>query len=115
MGIEIPDTPEKVKEATGILASLRVFEGDGGHLERSLKQVNAGLLLVPNFTVCATFSSGGRPSFDAAAGPDHANDLFEFFVEEASKRLDTVESGRFGADMDVRVENDGPVTVTLEV
>lgn len=115
VGVEPSDTAETAKEAAELLESLRIFEGEAGHLDRRLREVEGDLLLVPNFTICASFSSGGRPSFDGAASPDSAEKLYDVLLEETTERFASPKSGQFGADMDVTVRNDGPVTVTLDV
>lgn len=115
VGVEPDDTRETTQEAARRIPSLGIFEGDAGNLDRSLEQVGGDLLLVPNFTVCAVFSKEGRPRFDGVAGPDRAETLYEDLVEEVAASVGSVESGRFGAEMNVEVDNDGPVTVPLEV
>lgn len=115
VGVEFSDDRATVEEAARTLPILRVFEGNSGNLDRSLEDVDGDLLVIPNFTICATFSGGGRPSFDEAAAPDRAETLYEALLDELSERLEFVESGRFGAMMDVEVDNEGPVTLSLSV
>ncbi|WP_050463225.1 D-aminoacyl-tRNA deacylase [Herbaspirillum autotrophicum] len=106
------------KEADTLLAKLltyRVFADDAGKMNRSLRDVSGGLLLVPQFTLAADTQSGTRPSFTPAAAPADARVLFDYFVRQARHDHATVETGRFGADMQVSLTNDGPVTFWLQV
>jgi len=97
------------------LLSYRVFSDDAGKMNRSLKDVAGGLLIVPQFTLAADTHSGTRPSFTPAASPILANSLFDYFVAQARQQHQSVETGRFGADMKVSLCNDGPVTFWLQI
>ncbi|WP_025918405.1 D-aminoacyl-tRNA deacylase [Herminiimonas sp. CN] len=106
------------KQADALLAKLiayRVFADDAGKMNRSVAQVQGGLLLVPQFTLAADTQSGTRPSFTPAAAPEEGRRLFDYFVAQARLRHPLVESGHFGADMQVTLTNDGPVTFWLQV
>jgi D-tyrosyl-tRNA(Tyr) deacylase len=106
------------READALLAKLlgyRVFADDAGKMNRSIADVEGGLLLVPQFTLAADTRSGTRPSFTPAAPPDEGRKLFGYFVERARQQHRKVETGRFGADMRVSLTNDGPVTFWLQV
>ncbi|MDO8304187.1 D-aminoacyl-tRNA deacylase [Herminiimonas sp.] len=106
------------KEADALLAKLlsyRVFADDGGKMNRSVIDVAGGLLLVPQFTLAANTSSGTRPSFTPAAAPELARALFDYFVAQARQKHAQVATGEFGADMQVSLTNDGPVTFWLQV
>ena len=107
-------------EADALLAKLlayRVFADEAGKMNRSVADVQGGLLLVPQFTLAADTNSGTRPSFTPAAAPELGRQLFDHFTAQA--RLlhgeDKVGTGRFGADMKVSLTNDGPVTFWLQV
>ncbi|GGB90915.1 D-aminoacyl-tRNA deacylase [Pseudoduganella buxea] len=105
------------READALLAKLlsyRVFSDEAGKMNRSVTDVAGGLLLVPQFTLAADTRSGTRPSFTPAAPPDEGKRLFDYFVRQASSRHGTVATGRFGADMQVSLTNDGPVTFWLQ-
>lgn len=106
------------RQARALLARLlayRVFPDERGRMNRSLADIGGGLLLVPQFTLAADTRSGLRPSFTPAAPPDEARRLFDFFVREAKITHPIVETGIFGADMQVHLVNDGPVTLRLRV
>ena len=96
------------------LLSYRVFPDEGGRLNRSLREVQGGLLLVPQFTLAADTSSGTRAGFSTAAEPARAKELFERLVREARAAWPQTAAGEFGADMQVSLVNDGPVTFWLE-
>ena len=106
------------READALLTKLlgyRVFPDEAGKMNRSLADVEGGLLLVPQFTLAADTRSGTRPSFSPAAAPDNGRRLFDHAVRQARARHPLVETGRFGADMQVALTNDGPVTFWLRV
>jgi D-tyrosyl-tRNA(Tyr) deacylase len=106
------------KEADALLAKLlsyRVFADDAGKMNRSVTDVAGGLLLVPQFTLAADTQSGTRPSFTPAAAPEDGRRLFNYFVAQARARHPIVETGQFGAHMQVSLTNDGPVTFWLQV
>lgn len=106
------------KEAEALLAKLlayRVFADDAGKMNRSVADTGGGLLLVPQFTLAADTRSGTRPSFTPAAAPEEGRRLFDHFAQAARKRHGKVETGRFGAHMQVSLTNDGPVTFWLQV
>ena len=96
------------------VVGLRVFEGTGGKMTHALADVGGGLLVVSQFTLYGDVRRGRRPSFDAAMLPGPAEQLYETFVTLVRARVAQVATGRFGADMRVSVENDGPVTLILE-
>ena len=106
------------KEADALLAKLlsyRVFADDAGKMNRSVADTQGGLLLVPQFTLAADTQSGTRPSFTPAAAPADGKKLFDKFVEKARARHAIVETGEFGAHMQVSLTNDGPVTFWLQI
>jgi D-tyrosyl-tRNA(Tyr) deacylase len=106
------------READALLAKLlgyRVFADAAGKMNRSVTDVDGGLLLVPQFTLAADTKSGTRPSFTPAAGPEDGRRLFDHFVRSARARHGKVQTGRFGADMQVALVNEGPVTFWLQV
>ncbi len=106
------------KEADALLAKLlayRVFADDAGKMNRSVADIGGALLLVPQFTLAADTRSGTRPSFTPAAAPEDGKRLFDYFVARARERHAVVETGQFGAHMQVSLTNDGPVTFWLQI
>jgi D-tyrosyl-tRNA(Tyr) deacylase len=98
------------------LLKLRIFADDTGKMNRSLQEVpGAGLLIVSQFTLAADLSRGNRPSFTGAAPPEQGRRLYETVLRLARERHPRVASGRFGADMQVQLVNDGPVTIPMTV
>lgn len=96
------------------LLTYRVFSDDAGKMNRSIKDVEGGLLLVPQFTLAADTRSGTRPSFTPAASPEEGKKLFDYFVSQARAKHTHVQTGQFGAHMQVSLTNDGPVTFWLQ-
>jgi len=97
------------------LVSYRVFPDAAGKMNLSLKDTGGGLLAVPQFTLAADTDSGSRPSFSSAAVPEEGERLFEKLVQKTRLLIPRVQTGRFGAEMQVRLVNDGPVTFWLRV
>lgn len=96
------------------ILQLRIHSDDAGKMNRSLLDIGGDLLIVSQFTLYADCSSGRRPSFTKAAPPEKARILYDRFVERAKEKLPTVQTGVFGASMQVHLINDGPVTFILE-
>jgi D-aminoacyl-tRNA deacylase len=115
VGIQRDDTQREAERLLERLLGYRVFEDDTGRMNRSVSQTSGGLLLVPQFTLPADTRKGTRPSFTPAAAPDIATALFDYLVERATAQHQPVQTGRFGAYMQVSLVNDGPVTFWLEV
>jgi D-tyrosyl-tRNA(Tyr) deacylase len=97
------------------LLKLRVFADEGGRMNRSVVDIGGGLLLVPQFTLAADVSGGNRPSFTAAAPPALGEQLYDAVLRMARAAHPQVAAGRFGADMQVHLVNDGPVTIPLKI
>lgn len=116
VGIKRADTAEQAARLARRLLDYRVFADARGRMNRSLREVDGGLLLVPQFTLCADTRRGLRPGFEAAAPPEQAAALFERLRAEAEAlHPGRVAIGRFGADMQVALVNDGPVSFWLEI
>ena len=113
LGVEHGDTHEDADYIIKKLASLRIFEDDAGKMNLSLSDVHGEILLISQFTLLGDARHGRRPSFSDAAAPDDANALYEY-VADALARDFTVARGVFGADMDVELINQGPVTLLLD-
>ena len=114
VGFTHTDTVETVKYLADRSVKLRIFEDENGKMNRSLLDVNGSMLIVSQFTLYGDTVHGRRPGFDAAAKPDLAIPLYEQFIEEVKNLGVNVSTGEFGACMLVSLENDGPVTFTLE-
>ncbi len=97
------------------ILGYRVFADAAGRMNLSVREVEGGLLLVPQFTLAADTEKGMRPSFTPVAAPEVGRRLFDYLVGQAERRHKPVQAGRFGADMQVTLTNDGPVTFWLQV
>ena len=115
LGVEAGDAERQADRLLERLLGYRVFPDEAGRMNRSLADIGGGLLLVPQFTLVADTARGTRPSFSAAATPETGAALFEYLVDRARGAHAEVASGRFGADMQVSLVNDGPVTFWLRV
>lgn len=115
LAVEPDDTPAHTAKMLHKLLNYRVFSDAEGKMNLSLKDIDGGLLLVSQFTLAADTKSGLRPSFSTAAPPAMAEAMFEHVLAEAKRLHPTVESGRFGADMQVHLVNDRPVTFLLQI
>ena len=115
VGVQPTDSPASAERLLERVLTYRVFPDDRGRMNRSLTDEGGGLLLVPQFTLAADTDSGTRPSFTSAAPPKLGATLFTHFVAIARARHTPVATGVFGADMQVSLINDGPVTFWLEV
>lgn len=97
------------------ILKLRIFADEAGKMNRSVQDIGGGLLLVSQFTLAADASGGNRPSFTQAAPPDEGRRLYDHFVAQARAAHPVVATGEFGADMQVHLLNDGPVTIPLQM
>jgi D-aminoacyl-tRNA deacylase len=111
---EPADTEAQADKLVDKLLKLRIFADDAGKMNRSVQDVAGGLLIVSQFTLAADTSGGNRPSFTNAAPPAQGRALYEAVLDKARKRHTPVEAGVFGAEMQVRLVNDGPVTIPMK-
>jgi D-tyrosyl-tRNA(Tyr) deacylase len=114
LGVEKNDTEESCLKLLDKVVSYRIFADDQGKMNKSLLQVHGELLVVSQFTLVADTKKGLRPSFSSAGSPDEGRRLYEVFISGAKERGVKVSVGQFGADMQVALVNDGPVTFMLE-
>ena len=115
LGVSADDDEAAADRLAKKTAELRIFEDEQGRMNRSITEVGGSVLVVSNFTLCANCSHGRRPEFLAAARPERAEPLYQQFVERLlGFGVQEVRTGRFGADMRVSMEGDGPVTIVLD-
>ncbi len=115
IGIEKEDNEAKADRLLQRLLGYRVFSDSQGKMNLSLVQVKGGLLLVPQFTLAADTRKGMRPGFSNAATPEKSRELIDYLLKAARSKHANVASGEFGADMQISLVNDGPVTFSLQV
>ena len=114
IGVGDGDSENDCKRLADKIINLRIFSDENDKINLSLKDVNGELLIVSQFTLYADCKKGNRPNFTQAAKPDIANALYEFFVDYCKNLVPVVETGIFGADMKVSLENDGPFTAIFD-
>lgn len=115
LGVEKGDTSLDADKLVKKIPVLRIFEDENDKMNLSCLDIDGEMLVVSQFTLCADCSHGRRPSFTDSAPPNDANELYEYFVSELKRTgVKKVDTGLFGADMKVRLLNDGPVTIILD-
>lgn len=114
VGVGEGDSREIADRLVKKMLALRIFADENGKTNLSIKDVGGSLLLVSQFTLYADCHKGNRPTFNNAGNPALANELYEYVVAECRKEIPVVETGRFGADMQVSLVNDGPFTIMLD-
>ncbi len=115
LGIHVDDTAEDVAYLAGKIAGLRVFSNEEGKMNLDLQAINGELLLVSQFTLYAATRKGNRPSFLESARPEQAIPLYELLISTLSEKLGKkIQTGVFGADMQINLTNDGPVTIIID-
>lgn len=115
VGVETQDTQQDIDWLVAKVAKLRIFEDPLGAMNVSLQDIGADVIVVSQFTLHASTKKGNRPSFIKAAKPEVAIPLYQGFVDSLEKELDKkIQTGQFGAMMEVALINDGPVTITID-
>ena len=115
IGISKNDNYEMAKELANKIIKLRIFNDDNGKMNKNIMQIKGEVLVVSQFTLYADTNKGNRPSFINAAKPELAISLYNHFIDELQKLISSkVRTGKFGADMNIELINDGPVTIILE-
>lgn len=115
LGIEDADTAEDIEWLSGKIVQLRIFNDDNGIMNVSVKDKNGDILVVSQFTLHASTKKGNRPSYIKASKPEFAVPMYERFVQQLSNDLGkAIATGEFGADMKVKLLNDGPVTIVID-
>jgi D-aminoacyl-tRNA deacylase len=112
---EPSDTREHADKLLAKLLKLRIFSDAAGKMNLSVQDVQGGLLIVSQFTLAADTTGGNRPSFTAAAPAQQGRELYDYFVQQARALHPKVETGQFGADMQIHLVNDGPITIPLNI
>lgn len=114
LGIEEADNNDDIKYLSDKIINLRIFEDEEQKMNKSLLDIEGELMVVSQFTLYGDVRKGRRPSFVMAAKPDYADELYKNFVSECKKYIKKVETGKFQADMDVALINNGPVTILVD-
>jgi|TARA_B100001142_G_scaffold220258_1_gene218440 D-tyrosyl-tRNA(Tyr) deacylase len=115
IGISKTDNRDIAKNLADKISKLRIFNGDNGKMDKNIQEINGEVLVVSQFTLYADTKKGNRPSFISAAKPEMAVNLYSYFIEQLQKLVKSkIKTGKFGADMKVKLINDGPVTIILE-
>lgn len=114
LGVAKDDTKIDAELLSAKISKLRIFCDENGKMNLSVKDIDGEALIVSQFTLLANYKKGNRPDYFGAGSPDHANQLYEYFVELMRAELKHVGTGQFGADMQVSILNDGPVTIVMD-
>ena len=114
VGFTKDDNEDKCRKLASKIRKLRIFEDQEGKTNLSSKEVNGEILVISQFTLYANCKKGNRPSFIEAGAPDKAEALYEYIIRECGKTVPDVQTGKFGAEMEVSLVNDGPFTILLD-
>ena len=114
LGVKKNDTENDALLLAEKISKLRIFSDDVGKMNLSVKDIGGGALIVSNFTLCANYAHGNRPDYMDAEKPPRATELYEYFVSLMRERVASVATGVFGADMEITMKADGPVTIVMD-
>ena len=114
LGVAAGDTETDAELLCRKIVNLRIFQDENGKMNRSIKDIDGEMLVISQFTLLANYRHGNRPDFLESAKPDEANRLYEYFKSLAKAEVKRVESGVFGAHMEVSLLNNGPVTIVMD-
>jgi D-tyrosyl-tRNA(Tyr) deacylase len=115
IGVEKDDGKAQADRLLERVLKYRIFPDSQDKMNLNVSEINGGILLVPQFTLAANTGKGNRPSFTSAAAPGDGKSLFDYFVAQSKLNYSSIATGQFGADMQVALVNDGPVTFWLQV
>jgi len=114
LGVSVEDEEKDAELLAEKIVKLRIFEDEEGKMNRSVTDVGGEIMVVSNFTLLAAYRKGNRPDYMQAAHPDVANRLYEYFIACLEKTTPVVKHGVFGAEMKIRLTNNGPVTIVMD-
>lgn len=114
LGVAAGDTEQDADVLAAKILKLRIFTDENGKMNHSVKDIEGEALIVSQFTLLANYVHGNRPDYLSSEKPERANQLYEYFTSLIRSELRRVETGRFGADMEVTIVNDGPVTIVMD-
>ena len=114
LGAAQGDTEEDAALLAGKITKMRIFSDENDKMNLSVTDVGGGVMVVPNFTLLASYRKGNRPNYLQAAPPEEAKRLFEYFTELVAKEVENTTHGQFGAHMMVSITNDGPITIPMD-
>lgn len=114
LGVKKGDSENDALLLADKISKLRIFSDENGKMNKSVNDICGGALIVSNFTLCANYAHGNRPDYMEAEKPPRATELYEYFVSLMRDRVKEVGTGEFGADMEITMKADGPVTIVME-
>ena len=114
LGVATEDEEKDAEMLAEKIVKLRIFEDEDGKMNRSVTDVGGEIMVVSNFTLLAAYRKGNRPDYMQAAHPEKAERLYEYFIEYLQKQIHVVKHGVFGADMKIKLTNNGPVTIVMD-
>ncbi len=115
LAVQKQDTKNTAESMQRRILAYRIFADSNNKMNKNIREIKGDILVVPQFTLAADTTKGLRPNFSSAATPDHGNCLFDYFLDKLKSEYAKVSAGKFAADMQVHLVNDGPVTFWLEL